>query len=241
MNVPLSLTYKVKYNHHIIKQKTRRRWQEVVISPPAIGDITNHGAFFLMMRKYRQAATALEYRAFGRLWKYGIIIAKLRNSGFDILNSVRAVQGSNLYRVGLRKNIMCHQTGNTTMKILVVDDDELFLAGFDKVLQTEAAEVKTVATGKSALQEIEASQYYLCFLDLFLPDINGAEVLTQIKKTSPRTKVIVMTAGVVNKNMQEKIEKDAYMFITKPLDLLQIRMLTRRILEESTEHPAVEQ
>ena len=136
---------------------------------------------------------------------------------------------------------MCHQTGNTTMKILVVDDDELFLAGFDKVLHTEAAEVKTVATGKSALQEIEASQYYLCFLDLFLPDLNGAEVLTQIKKTSPRTKVIVMTAGVVNKSMQEKIEKNAYMFITKPLDLLQIRMLTRRILEESTEHPAVEQ
>jgi DNA-binding NtrC family response regulator len=127
------------------------------------------------------------------------------------------------------------------MKILVVDDDELFLAGFDKVLQTEAAEVKTVAAGKAALQEIEASQYHLCFLDLFLPDLNGAEVLTQIKKTSPRTKVIVMTAGVVNKSMQEKIEKDAYMFITKPLDLLQIRMLTRRILEESTEHPAVEQ
>lgn len=123
------------------------------------------------------------------------------------------------------------------MKVLVVDDDELFLAGFDKVLQTEAEEVKTVATGRSALREIEASHYQLCFLDLFLPDLNGAEVLTQIKKTSPRTKVIVMTAGVVNESMQEKIEKDAYMFITKPLDLLQIRMLTRRILEESTEPP----
>ena len=51
----------------------------------------------------------------------------------------------------------------------------------------------------------------------------------------------MMTAGVVNESMQEKIEKDAYMFITKPLDLLQIRMLTRIILEESTEHPAIEQ
>ena len=119
------------------------------------------------------------------------------------------------------------------MKVLVVDDDDLFLAGFDKVLQTESAEVKTVETGNAALQEIGASQYHLCFLDLFLPDLNGIEVLKQIKKTSPWTKVIAMTAGVVTASMQETIEKDAYMFITKPLDLLQIRMLTRRILEES--------
>jgi DNA-binding NtrC family response regulator len=125
------------------------------------------------------------------------------------------------------------------MKVLVVDDDELFLAGFDRALQTEAVEVTTVTTEKSALQEIEASQFQLCFLDLFFPDLNGADLLTQIRKTAPWTKVIVMTAGVVNKSMQEKIEKDAYMFIAKPLDLLQIRMLTRRILEKYTEHPAV--
>jgi hypothetical protein len=64
INVPLPLTYKVEYNHHIIKQKPWRRWQEVVISPPAIGHITNYCTFFLMMRTYRQAATASENRAF---------------------------------------------------------------------------------------------------------------------------------------------------------------------------------
>ena len=118
-------------------------------------------------------------------------------------------------------------------KILIVDDDDLFLKGFDKVLQTVSTEVKTVETGNAAIQEIEASQYQLCFLDLFLPDINGVEELKRIKETSPQTKVIVMTAGVVTSNMLETIEKNAYMFITKPLDLLQIRMLTRRILDES--------
>jgi DNA-binding NtrC family response regulator len=122
------------------------------------------------------------------------------------------------------------------MKILVVDDDALFLQGFDRVLQTEAAEIKTAESGNSALQEIEASQYNLCFLDIFLPDISGVEVLKQIKKTSPWTKVIAMTAGAVTSNMQETIERDAYMFIAKPFDLLQIRMLTRRIIEGSTEH-----
>jgi two-component system response regulator AtoC len=129
---------------------------------------------------------------------------------------------------------MKNQSGFMAMKkVLIVDDDNLFLEGFDRVLQTAFIEVTTVETGNAALQEIGASQYHLCFLDLFLPDLSGVEVLKRIKETSPQTKVIAMTAGVVTSNMQETIEKDAYMFITKPLDLLQIRMLTRRILEES--------
>ena len=42
-----------------------------------------------------------------------------------------------------------------------------------------------------------------------------------------------MTAGVVDSTMQQSIEKDAYMFITKPFDLLQVKMLARRIIEET--------
>ena len=63
------------------------------------------------------------------------------------------------------------------MKILVVDDDELFLAGFDKVLQTEAAEVKTVATGKSALQEIEHHNTSSAFLTFFFPTSTALKCL----------------------------------------------------------------
>jgi DNA-binding NtrC family response regulator len=129
---------------------------------------------------------------------------------------------------------MENEAGNTTMKILVVDDDDFFLDGFDKILQSPSAEVKTVDSGNAALQEIGTSQYHLCFLDIFLPDLNGIEVLKRIKETSPLTKVIAMTAGVVTSSMQATIEKDAYMFIAKPFDVLQVKMLTRRILEEST-------
>jgi len=117
-------------------------------------------------------------------------------------------------------------------RILVVDDDSFFLQGFDKALQTVSPEVKTVETGNSALLEVASSAYQLCFLDLCLPDLNGVEVLRRMKEVS-QTKVIVMTAGVVDNTMQESIEKDAYMFITKPFDLLQVKMLARRIIEET--------
>jgi DNA-binding NtrC family response regulator len=118
-------------------------------------------------------------------------------------------------------------------RILIVDDESFLLDGLEKALKTDSTDVMTVETGNSALQEIAASPYQLCFLDLFLPDVNGVDVLKKIKEFSPKTKVIVMTAGVVTQSMQENIEKDAYMFITKPFDLLQVKMLTRRILEET--------
>lgn len=114
--------------------------------------------------------------------------------------------------------------------ILVVDDEELFLHGLGNALQSAGAAVTVVETGKAALQELVSTPYHLCFLDICLPDIDGLEILKRIKEISPRTRVIMMTAGVVTMAMQASIEKYAYMFLTKPFDLIQVRMLTKSIL-----------
>jgi DNA-binding NtrC family response regulator len=121
-------------------------------------------------------------------------------------------------------------------RILIVDDEQLLLQGLKKVLQNEVSEaiteVVTAETGEDALAKIAASPCHLCFLDIFLPDMNGTAVLEKIKATSPQTKVIMMSAGIISNAMKESIEKNAYMFVPKPFDLLQIRMLARRIVEE---------
>jgi len=120
-----------------------------------------------------------------------------------------------------------------TKRILVVDDEQLLLQGFGKALQTDVTEVTTVETGEAALSEIASSHFHLCFLDVFLPDMNGIEVLKRIKATSPKTKVIMMTAGIINDTMTKTIEKNANMFITKPFDLLQVKMIAKSVIEES--------
>jgi DNA-binding NtrC family response regulator len=117
-------------------------------------------------------------------------------------------------------------------RILVVDDEQLLLHGFGKALQTDVTEVTTVETGEAALSEIAASHFHLCFLDVYLPGMDGTEVLKRIAEISPKTKVIMMTAGIINDTMTETIEKNAHMFITKPFDLLQVKMLARSIIEE---------
>jgi len=116
-------------------------------------------------------------------------------------------------------------------KILIVDDQQLLLYGLKKALQTENTEVTATKTGKDALTEMASSSYDLCFLDIFLPDMSGVDLLNRFKELSPSTKMIMMTAGIITDSMKENIEKNAYMFITKPFDLLQVKMLAKKILE----------
>jgi CheY-like chemotaxis protein len=118
-------------------------------------------------------------------------------------------------------------------RILIVDDEQLLLQGLEKALRTAATEVTTAETAEAALTEIAATPCELCFLDVFLPDRYGTEILPEIRTISPKTRVVVMTAGVISNAMKETIEKNAYMFITKPFDLLQVRMLAKRGIEES--------
>jgi DNA-binding NtrC family response regulator len=119
-------------------------------------------------------------------------------------------------------------------RILIVDDEEFFSQGFARSLQNATTDVRTADTAQAALTELAAFPYDLCFLDFYLPDSDGEGVLKKIGEISPQTKVIVMTAGIItNKEQEENIERNAYLFITKPFDLLHIKMLTSRIIEEN--------
>jgi DNA-binding NtrC family response regulator len=118
-------------------------------------------------------------------------------------------------------------------KILIVDDEAFLLQGLGRALQTPATDVKMVETGTAALAEVASSDYELCFLDIFLPDLDGTKVLQKIKVLSPQTKVVIMTAGVVSNEMKDLIESSAYMFLAKPFELLQVKMIVKRVFEEA--------
>ena len=101
-------------------------------------------------------------------------------------------------------------------RILVVDDDTFFLQGFDKALQTPFAEVKSVETGNTALLEIASSPYQLCFLDLFLPDVDGIEVLKTIKILQPEVPVIIITGYSTVTSAVDAMKNGAFDYIAKP-------------------------
>jgi DNA-binding NtrC family response regulator len=119
----------------------------------------------------------------------------------------------------MEKNI---KTTITSKRILIVDDEPLIRLSLAKLFQ-KIAEVKTASSAEEALIDIDSQFYYLCFLDINLPGMNGLDAMKIIKNNSPKTKVAIMTGGFLNEAMKEQITDHAYAFVEKPFDSLNMR------------------
>ncbi len=77
--------------------------------------------------------------------------------------------------------------------ILLVEDEPSVARGLEMVLSEEGYGVNLAATGTDALSKFGGSGYDLVVADLRLPDIDGLEVIRQIKQLRPDTRVIIIT------------------------------------------------
>jgi len=116
-------------------------------------------------------------------------------------------------------------------RILIVDDENLIRYSLSASLRQDDTYVKAVECGKDALNEINHIFYDLCFLDINLPDMNGLDLMKIFKKSSPATKIIIMTGGVVDEpEMLQSIQANANLLLPKPFDLDRIKQFVDRII-----------
>ncbi len=122
-------------------------------------------------------------------------------------------------------------------KVLVVDDEPLILYSLAKTLQSDGIKVKTFDNGSDAIEESRRCFYNLSFLDLCLPDMQGIDALLKIKELSPETKILVMSASCLDDKIKELIDKNAYLFIPKPFELMHVKAIAHQIIESGTAFP----
>ncbi|MBS3819430.1 response regulator [bacterium] len=108
-----------------------------------------------------------------------------------------------------------------SLSILVVDDEEKICGMLEKWLNWEGHEVKTVDTGRKAVNQVEKKDFDMVFLDVVMPGLSGEETLFQIKEISPETKVVMMTGKLKDTNYLEKLE-EASRYIQKPFTIKDI-------------------
>ncbi|MCS7215215.1 MAG: response regulator [Thermodesulfovibrio sp.] len=80
------------------------------------------------------------------------------------------------------------------MKILVVDDEKNILMLYKAELEEEGYEVITANSGREAIELFETQKPDMVTLDIMMPDIDGIQVLRQIKQKNPNIPVIMLTA-----------------------------------------------
>ncbi len=111
---------------------------------------------------------------------------------------------------------------NYSPLILIVDDEVAILQTLKESLMDEGFRVQTLSDGNKALSLIGELVPDLIFLDIFMPNCNGLELLTKIKKEYPAQKVMVIS-GFGNISLAvEAIKNGAMDFIEKPFNLDEI-------------------
>ena len=126
-----------------------------------------------------------------------------------------------------RDEITTVQTQKKT--ILVIDDQKDTGWIMSRIFHDQGDKVIVSRSGKEGLKKLSNREDLdLVFLDIQLPDVNGLDVLEQIKKTHPDLKVIIITAFGSPEARQEALIRGASAFLDKPI---QIEEMIRRANE----------
>lgn len=105
------------------------------------------------------------------------------------------------------------------IKVLIVDDEVEFAATLAERLELRDITAETVNNGKDALSTILIRPPDVVILDLKMPDLSGLEVLQGIKTHDPSIEVIMLTGHGSTSSGIEGMERGAFDYIMKPIDL----------------------
>ncbi|QYK67198.1 MULTISPECIES: response regulator transcription factor [Paenibacillus] len=103
--------------------------------------------------------------------------------------------------------------------VLVIDDEEKISRLLQLELSHEGYAVEIAQTGREGLEKALARTWDIIILDVMLPEMNGVEVLKQIRKVDNHTPVIMVTARNTTPDKVSGLDEGANDYITKPFEI----------------------
>ena len=119
------------------------------------------------------------------------------------------------------------------VKVLVVDDDQDLRDNLVEVLSENGFSPDSAENGEIALEKLQDNMFDLVLLDSVMPGMDGLETLPLIKRTYPKTRVIMLTAFSTVNSAVEAMRSGADDYITKPFKIDELLVAIRRCLEEA--------
>ncbi len=102
------------------------------------------------------------------------------------------------------------------MRILLVDDEQMFVESLKKVLRRRGMEVESVDNGSDALKLLEEGSYDVMVLDLRMPGMDGIETLKAIREKDTVVPVIMLTGHIDMKQVSEALKYCVAEILLKP-------------------------
>jgi len=114
-----------------------------------------------------------------------------------------------------------------TVRILVVDDEASVRFFLEEVLTRDGYQVVAVESGEDALDYIAAQEFDLALIDLKMKEVDGMEVLAALRRQSPDTAAIVLTAHASLETAIEALRQGAHDYLFKPCKTVKLRESVR--------------
>lgn len=117
------------------------------------------------------------------------------------------------------------------LRILVVDDEQATLSFLKQVLPDWGFEVATAESGEEGVARYEEEACDLVLVDLALPEIDGIEVVRQLKELDPEVTTIAMTGYSSIESAVQAMKAGAADYLTKPFELDHLELVLTKVLE----------
>jgi len=117
-------------------------------------------------------------------------------------------------------------------KILIIDDETPSREALVLLLKSANYNVKGAGSGKEAFELLAEDEFDIIITDLFLPDLDGIDILKRVKSVSPAIEVILITGHASAETAVRAMKEGAFDYITKPLNLDELRIIINKSVEK---------
>ena len=125
----------------------------------------------------------------------------------------------------------------TRARILVADDDRTTRFAICSMLRKAGYAVTSVQNGAQALSKIQQMNFDLAFLDIWMPELTGLEVLAQVRRGESHPKIIIMTSDGTPESVLSAVREQAYEYLNKPFSPKEAVEVAQRALRQDASAP----
>ena len=117
-------------------------------------------------------------------------------------------------------------------RVLIIDDETDLRTTLARILDSAGCETRAAENGRQALKWLEEEAFDLVYLDIHMPDMDGLQILQEIRQRRPKLPVILLTGYGTLQSAVEAIRLGAADYLLKPFDPEVLVARTRMILQE---------
>jgi CheY-like chemotaxis protein len=121
--------------------------------------------------------------------------------------------------------------------ILVADDDRATRYAISSMLKKAGYAVTAVKDGAEALRNIQQTKFDLAFLDIWMPELTGLEVLARVRAGESHPKIVIMTSDGTPETLLRAIREQAYEYLSKPFPPKEAVEVAQRVLKQDASPP----